>query len=327
MPGMPASRTRIRVLSLLGLCAAAVAALRAIPVRVELRPPVPPPASGAFLLARDGTRLFHEIDAPADPRAIVWIVQGIEVESGPSFPALRAALRRAGVGVATMHPRGTGFSDGPRGDVDDFRKILEDERTFARALRARFPRTPIALLGHGAGAAFAVETAAALADEVRFDGVILVNPAVGRREGGVGPGARDLATYAAYLLFRPATPIVDMGGDPSRLRDPGDRRDAERAKADPLRVPRFSMRLLLGLRSVMNRSVENARGLRMPLLVICGKGDEIVDPSSGDDLARAWGGARTEVRRVWGGHGTAVVEGNADAIVAFVTRACARPSG
>lgn len=322
---VPRPRAVLPFAAALGICAAGVAASRALPVHVDVHPPVPPPAGATFLRAHDGTRLFQDVDAPPEPRAVVWLVSGLEAEREPPFPVLRVALRRAGIAVATMHLRGTGFSEGPRGDVDDFGKLLEDGRSFARALRARFPRTPIALVGHGAGAPFALETAASLAHEVHLDGVVLLNPSLGARDPGTR--VRDRAAQAAFLLFRPATPIVAAGVDPSGLRDASDRRDAERARADPLRVTRRSMRLVAGLWALGDRALENARGARAPLLVIGGKDDELVDPSTGDALARAWGGPRAEVRHVWGGHGTAFVERNADAVVAFVTRTCARPSG
>jgi alpha-beta hydrolase superfamily lysophospholipase len=321
----PRPRVFLPVAAAVGICAAGVAASRALPVRVEAHPPVPPPAGATFLLARDGTRLFEDVDAPAEPRALVWLVQGLEAERELPFPALRVALRRAGVGVAMLHLRGTGFSEGPRGDVDDFGKLLEDGRTFARALRARFPGTPIALVGHGAGAPFALETAASLADEVRFDGVVLLNPALGA--GDLPSGLGDRARYAAFLLLRPGSPTLAAGAEPSGLRDASDRHDAERARADPLRVPRRSTRLVAGLRALGDGALENARAARAPLLVISGKDDVLADPSTGDALAGAWGGPRAEVRHVWGGHGTAFVERNADAVVAFVTRTCARTSG
>ncbi len=325
---MPVLRTRLSSAALAGVAlgAAAVAAVRAIPAHLDEHPPVAAPEGATFLVAADGTRLFHAMDAPADARAVVWIVQGLDADGRPALPTLRAALRRAGVGVATMHPRGTGFSDGPRGDVDDFRKILEDERAFAHALRARFPGIPVVLLAHGSGAPFAVELAAALADEVHFDGVVLVNPAPAGLEGGAGTGARALATYAAYLLLRPGTPVVDARGDPLRLQGDGGG-DAERVRDDPLRVPRVSVRLSLGLRGLAGRWIEHARRARAPLLVISGKDGEGAGPSPGDELARAWGGTRAEVRHVWGGRGAALVEASADAVVAFVMRGCTDPFG
>jgi len=310
------------VLLVLAALVAGILAVRAVPAHIEQHPPVPPPADATFLAAGDGTRLFFEIGGLVQPRAVVWIVQGNGAQATAPFPTLTATLRESGIAVATMHPRGTGYSDGPRGDVERFEWLLEDEHSFARALRTRFPAVPIVLLGHSAGAAYALDVAARSGGDTRFSAIVLVNPAVKRRAGGVGPSPREMAIYAAHVLIRPSVPIADMNGDPSRLRDPDDRRDAERAQADPLRVPRYSMRFLLGLRRLMNASVARAHDLDLPLLAICGENDDIIDPSSCEELARAWRGQVAEVRRVPGGHGVAVVERHAGVIRDFVAGTC-----
>jgi acylglycerol lipase len=283
------------------------------------RPPVAPPPGATFFRAPDGTRLFADVDAPPVPRAVVVIVQGVQASSGPDFPLVRAALREAGIGSATVHSRGTGFSDGPRGDAADFDLLVEDQAAFARDLQARFPRAPLVLLGHSAGGAIALELAARLGAGGPA-GIVLVNPAVRTRAGGPGPSVKDVASYAFHLAVAPAQPVADMTGDPARLHDEKDRRDAQRLRADPLTARRLSLRLLTGMQAVMQRAPTSARALTAPLIIFVGLRDEIIDPSSAEEIAGAWKGTNKEVRTIDAPHGTTAVEGAAADITAFVER-------
>ena len=65
---------------------------------------------------------------------MIWLVLGPEIPSAPLYPLLVAALREAGFAAAAVHPRGTGYSPGPRGHLDDHRRFLADHRAYAEAL-------------------------------------------------------------------------------------------------------------------------------------------------------------------------------------------------
>ena len=101
-------------------------------------PPLAPPAGAEFFTASDGARLFSKVEG-AGERGVVWFVLGPEISSAPPVPALAAALRDAGFATAVVHPRGTGFSDGLRGDTADYPRFLSDYRDFLAALQAPLP--------------------------------------------------------------------------------------------------------------------------------------------------------------------------------------------
>ncbi len=269
------------------------------------KPPLPPPIDAGFFVGEGDVRLYAEVAGPGT-RGVVWFVIGPEIASSPVYPRLTAALHEAGFATAVMHPRGTGYSDGLRGDIDDYQRVLGDYRQFFDRLAARFGRR-LFLFGHSAGAAFALELSAR---DTPIAGVVVVNPAYKLRLAkGLGPTFGDYFTYAANAIFRPAALTVDMNSNPSLVENAEDRAAAEEMQRDPLVVRYFSLRYLLAQRKVMDRCPENARATRAPFLLIEGAHDGLVDPAGNTEILGAVPVADKQKRAAAeGGHGSSAVE-------------------
>lgn len=283
--------------------------------------PLPPPAHATWRITADGVRLYTSIRLPAgEPVGIVYLVLGPECGAAPPYPALTAALLEAGFAVALLHPRGTGRSDGRRGDVDDVARFVDDHRLGLADLRARFGARPLFLLGQSVGAAYALELAAHT--DVPPSGLVLVNPAYKLLAAeGMTPTWRDLLTFAVNAVFRPAVPTVDMNRRPSAIRHPEDRAEAEAMQADPLVVRFFSLRLLWGQRRIMRRCPRNAAATSSPLLIVEGARDVLVDPrGTAEILAAAVGTDKALIVASEGGHGASAVETQVRPIVDWLVR-------
>ncbi len=278
-------------------------------------PPIAPPPDATFLRGRGDLRLYAAIDGPGT-RGVVWFVLGPEVRSAPPYPRLTAALHDAGLATAVLHARGTGFSDGLRGDIDDFARLLDDRRLFLEHLADRFGR--IVLLGHSVGAALALELAAVSSD--RLAGVVLVNPAWRLTYAeGMGPTLRDYVAYAINAVIRRSALTVDMNRAPSCVAFAPDRDEGEAMQRDPLVVRYFSLRYLMGERRVMARCPGNAATSRAPLLLVQGAHDALVDPSSFDALLDAAAAPdKSKLVAAEGGHGSSAVETMVAPIVAWI---------
>lgn len=123
--------------------------------------PLEPPDGSEWIEGQGGVRLFASTVLPkTEPVGVVNIVVHPEIGRAPLYPKLVAALRDAGFAVPVAHPRGTGYSSGTRGDLDDFKLFLADHRQALAHVRARFFPKPVFLMCHSAGAAFALELAA-----------------------------------------------------------------------------------------------------------------------------------------------------------------------
>ena len=279
-------------------------------------PPVAPPPGADFLRGQGDVRLYTSI-VGSGTRGVVWFVLGPEVPRQPPYPRLTAALHEAGFATAVLHPRGTGFSDGVRGDVDDYSLVLSDYRLFLEHLAGRF--SEIFLLGHSAGAALALEIA--VAAPTPLAGLVLVNPAWKLTYAkGMGPTFGDYIGYAANRIFRPAALTVDMNRSPSSVAFGPDREEGEAMQRDPLVVRYFSLRYLSAQRTVMNRCPQNVAAVDAPLLLVQGAHDVLVDPASFDALLRAARAAdKHKLVAPDGGHGSSAVETIVRQLMAWFT--------
>jgi alpha-beta hydrolase superfamily lysophospholipase len=283
------------------------------------RPPLEPPAGAEWLRTDDGATLYTVTWLPdGEPVGVVSFVLGPEISSAPLYPALRAALRDAGFATATVHPRGTGYSPGLRGDIDDSQLFLADQRRELEHLKARFGSKPIFLLGHSAGAAYALELAAKT--PAPLAGVVLVNPAYKMLAAeGMTPSFWEYVAYAGNMVFRPAALTIDMNSRPSAVAHLGDRAEAEAMQGDPLVVRYFSMRFMLAQKQVMDRCAANAAVSAAPLLLVQGANDALIDPRGGDEiLAAAKGGDKAKLTAPNGGHGSSAVETMVEPIVSWL---------
>lgn len=281
-------------------------------------PPLPPPADAEWLDAGSGQRLFTQLSGPADAGATVWFVLGPEISASPLYPSFTAALHEAGLATAVFHPRGAGYSDGLRGDTDDFPAVLADYRRFLDELTRRAPG-PLFLFGHSAGAAFALETAAT--STVPLAGVVLVNPAFKLKASeGMTPSFGDYLVFAGNMVFRPAALTVDMNSRPDVIAFAPDREEGRALQSDPLVVRYFSMRQLLAQKQVMDRCAENIARVDAPLLLIEGAHDALVDPKGNDELlARARNPDKGRLVAPDGGHGSSAVESFVPQLMEWIT--------
>jgi alpha-beta hydrolase superfamily lysophospholipase len=268
-------------------------------------PPVAPPPGAEFLRGSGDVRLYTSIEGPGT-RGVVWFVLGPETPGQLPYERLTAALHATGFATAVVHARGTGFSDGLRGDLDDYALFLSDHRLFLAHLTSRFSR--IFLLGQSVGAALALEAAAS--PPAPLAGLVLVNPAWKLRYGkGMGPTFRDYVVYAANAIFRRSALTVDMNRSPSLVQFAPDREEAEAMQRDPLVVRYFSLRYLFAERKIMKRCPKNVAAVQAPLLLVQGAHDALVDPTSFDELLRA---AQVSDKQKLvapdGGHGSSAVE-------------------
>lgn len=293
---------------------------RGAPAERLTRPPLPPPRAGAsWLPGAGGPRLFFSARVPAgEPWAVLHAVPGPEIGAAEPYPAFAAALLAAGIATTILHPRGTGWSDGVRGDVEDFDLILGDLRLGLEHARRAFPGKAVFLLGHSAGAALALQVAARSVEPLA--GLVLVNPAYRLAAArGMRPSLGDLARFAFDALFRRSTPTADMNGDPDAIGHAADREEARRMQRDPLVVRFFSMRFLLGQRAVMKACPRNAARVGAPLLLVQGAGDALVDPRGNDEiLAAARSADKARLVAPEGGHGASAVETSVQALIRWL---------
>lgn len=268
-------------------------------------PAAPSGPGHAWRTASDGTRLYERVyPAAGSRRGVVLYVAGITGLGADALPEFVSALVGRGLEVRFLHPRGTGYSDGPRGDIGDLDPYLEDYRECARAVTP--PGTPIVVVGHSLGGVFALRVAA---DLPHAAGLVLINPAHRfAASPGSSPTVLQYVAYATWMAVAPSRRVVDMGGRPDAIEDLDDRAEAIRRRGDPLVVRWFSLRAMVAAKRVMDGALADAARCGGPLLLVDGDADRIVDRAGHGDLFDAYGGAdKSRLTVAGGGHGSRTV--------------------
>lgn len=251
--------------------------------------PVPPSTGeGRFFTVSDGAEIFVYTYAPElEIEATIYILSGITGINHRMETDVIKTLAGKHNRIVVIHPRGTGYSSGTRGDIQDFHRFLKD---YVEIINADFSGEnrpeKLVLFGHSMSTAIAMHAAAQLS---RVDGIILVNPPYSMKESeGMTPGCGAYINYAGYYIFAPHTPVVNMAGDPALIKNEKERREAIERGNDPLLVRYFSMYMMSESRKLMDRMVEMAALMEMPLLLVYGTDDSIVDKKGCDEIYSAW---------------------------------------
>lgn len=263
---------------------------------------------GFFVTARDGIKIFvYEYVPVNDFKKTIYIISGITGINHNSEKDIIDLLSNNENRIVVIHPRGTGYSEGTRGDMADISDFIADyvgiitsDKFYNDVNRKTI------LFGHSMSCAIALKIAVELKET---DGIILVNPAYKLKSAkGMSPGFSDYLKYIGYYIFAPRVPVVNMAGDPSVIENETDRLESEARNNDPLLVKYFSMRSMMGSKKLMNAIVENAHGSDCPLLLLYGENDLIVDKTGCDEIFEAWKDRNKRYEIIQGGsHGKSTV--------------------
>lgn len=242
---------------------------------------------GYFFTARDGSKIYiREYFPVVNPANTVYIMSGITGINHKSEADIIDILSHNTNRIVVVHPRGTGYSEGVRGDtkpddiIEDYCEIIRNDSAYLSGSKKIF------LFGHSMSCAFALEVAVILPG---MDGMILVNPPYKLKPSeGMSPGFSDYLKYIGYYVFAIHKPVVNMAGDPSLITDESDRLESELRNNDSLLVKYFSMRCMSESKKIMSAMCENARVTDLPLLLLYGENDNIVDKSGCDEIFSAW---------------------------------------
>lgn len=230
------------------------------------------------LTTRDGVVLYTQSWCAALPKATLVLIHGM-AEHSARYNHVGEYFAAHGYTVHTMDLRGHGRSPGKR---ILFRRIDEhshDVADFLTWVRQQDPDRPLFLLGHSMGGL--IVTYYVLTQSPDLLGVILSGPAL--KLEGVSPLLLAVGRLVARIL--PTLPMTKL--DTTAVsRDPA---VVQANLADPLNyhggIPAATGMAMVNAVDAVDRQME---ALRLPLLIVQGTADRLIDPEGSKQLyARA----------------------------------------
>lgn len=230
---------------------------------------------GFFKGVRDA-QIYYQAWLPKDdPRAILIIVHGLGEHSGRYTNVVHQVVP-LGYAVYGLDHLGHGRSDGTRVYVDRFSDYTKTLDTFVSMVKEWQPGRPCFMLGHSMGGL--ITSTYLLDHQERLDGAVLSGPAV-----KVGDSISRMTITLGQVLSAivPKAGLVQL--DASAVsRDPA---VVEAYVNDPLvHTGKTTARLAAELVKAMQRVTAEAAKIKLPLLLLQGGEDTLVDPSGAQML-------------------------------------------
>lgn len=242
-------------------------------------------ASEFSIATSDNLQLFtHEWKPGPAARAVVVLIHGLG-EHGGRYEHVAAALNAAGMAVIAPDLRGHGRTPGVRGHIPSFEVARSDINGVLQVAAGRFPGLPLFLYGHSLGGLLVLYLL--LTSRPRLNGAVVTSP-------GLAPAVpvNGLKIALGRALYRLAPTITMNNG----LELEGLSRDPEvlkRVKADPYYHAQVSARLGLDIIDQGAWIQKQTGPTPVPLLILQGSADRLVDPAATRNFAAALTGPVT----------------------------------
>ncbi len=230
--------------------------------------PTEPRLTETHFVTADGVELALRVWLPEEePKAVLLALHGFN-DYSRAFKAPGEWWSERGIATYAYDQRG--FGEAPhRGLWAGSETLVDDLRTAARLLRARYPATPLYLLGDSMGGAV-VLVALTGADPPEVDGAILVAPAVWARS------QMPFYMRAALWVSARLVPWAEVTGEGVDVQASDNIERLREMGRDPLFIKSTRIGTLEGLTDLMGEALDGGERLHAPSLLLYGDKDEII---------------------------------------------------
>jgi len=222
------------------------------------------------------TRIYHQCWLPeGDPKAVLMIVHGLGEHSG-RYQNVVNHFVPAGFAVYGLDHPGHGKSEGIRKYVDRFEDFIENIEVYFDMIQKRQSGKSIFLVAHSMGGL--IGAVYLLKDRPGLQGAILSGPSV-KVPGNISPITIAIGKILTALV--PTLGLIDTAPE-SLSRDPA---VVQAFIDDPLVYKgKTTARLAAQLLKAVQRLSREAEKIKLPILILQGGADWIVDPSGAQML-------------------------------------------
>lgn len=235
----------------------------------------------------NGTTIFHQSWLPdTEPEAVILLVHGLGEHSGRYMNVVNHLVPQGFVICALDH-QGHGKSEGQRKYITTFDEYIHTLEDFSARVRAEYPQLPVFLLGHSMGGLIAVRYL--LEHQYEFRGAVISAPAI-----KVSDNVSSTTIWMGKLM---SATLPKLGLIP--INPAGVSRDPAVVSAyldDPLVFKgKTSARLAAEILKNMHYVLDHAHQITLPMLIVQGDADVIVDPAGAGLLRDAVGGQNVQL--------------------------------
>ena len=207
------------------------------------------------------------------------VVHGLGEHSG-RYERFARGMARHGMATYAVDLRGHGESDGPRGHIDSWSKLVDDATAFVALVEQQVAEGEVVPLGHSFGGVVMLSTlrAGKLSTAKRF---VLSSPAL-KLKVSVPAWKKTLGRVAARVAPGFALDNDVDAAMVSRIPDV-----VQAYRTDPLVHARISARLYDEWMRAARENLERAREIEIPFLILAGTADRLIDPAGSEELHRS----------------------------------------
>ena len=220
----------------------------------------------------DKLNLFGQYWAPEEKtKAVICLVHG-HGEHSSRYEPWAARFVEKGVAVVTYDLRGHGQSDGKRGHTPSYLRLMEDLDVVLQRAREYFPGIPLFLYGHSMGGNQVLGYA--VRRKLNVNGVIATAPwlRTTREFPGIVKGImRGIMKMAPGWTLHTN---LDANGISH------DKEEVGKYMEDPLNHDFISLKLFFEIHDMGKKLYSEGGEVNVPLLVIHGSADPIIDPEA-----------------------------------------------
>ena len=217
-----------------------------------------------------GNDIYYQCWLPdLDPEAILLVIHGYAEHSG-RYDKLADHFVSLNYGVYALDHIGHGKSAGYRVYVHKFQDFVDTLKIYCNMIINWHPNKPIYVIGHSMGGL--ISTALLIDYQKKLAGAILTSPCI---------KTFDEFTYmkiAVLEVLSTLLPKIKIAKIKAEFisRDP---KVVQAYNDDPLvNKGKITARLASELRKTMNYIIEHANKITIPILIMQGRDDKIVDP-------------------------------------------------
>lgn len=216
----------------------------------------------------NNAQIYYKSWKAENPRGVIVIAHGLGEHSG-RYENLICIMQDDDISFYALDHRGHGLSEGKRGHISSFSEYTEDLKTLIKVVKKENQSMPIILLGHSMGGVIACQYALKYPQDI--SGLILSS-------AGLIP-AGELPVWKKMLagFLSKTAPALAMSNGLKSSDLSHDQAVVDAYVNDPLVHDRVSSRWFMEFVRAGADSLRRAAELTMPLLVIHGADDRIVD--------------------------------------------------